>query len=395
MSTAPPPEPGLVLVVDDDDIVRFVISETLAQAGHEVETAEDGAQALELLGRRTFDAVVSDIAMPNLTGVELLQRIRARDFDLPVILLTGRPTIETAIEAVEAGALRYLQKPVSTAQIQQTVADAVRRCRLARWKREALAFLGGGHHLVADRRALEWALEEALQAPWLTAQPILRATDGSCFGHELLLRPSGTRLSTPTATFEAAERLGRVAEVGRVVRRLAAATPATPGTSLFVNVHSLELTDEELYAAEAPLSRRARDIVLEITERSSLESVPDLDGRIRALRALGYRVAVDDFGAGWASVNSFAALHPDVVKLDIELVRGVDADSYRHTLIAGATKMCRNLGILVVAEGIQTEAERDVLVELGCDLLQGFVIGRPAASPAVLAPAAPTVPEGG
>lgn len=394
MSTAPPADRGLVLVVDDDDVVRFVISEALVEAGHEVETADDGEQALAALGRRTFDAVVSDIAMPNLTGVELLQRIRARDSDLPVILLTGRPTIETAIEAVEARALRYLQKPVSTTQIQEAVAAAVQLCRLARWKREALAFLGGRHHPVADRRALEWALEEALEAPWLTAQPIVRARDGSCFGHELLLRPSGTRLSTPTATFEAAERLGRVAEVGRVVRRLAASTPAAPGTSLFVNLHTLELTDEQLYAAEAPLSRRAGDVVLEITERDSLDSVPDLAGRIRALRALGYRVAVDDLGAGYAALNSFAALQPDVAKLDMDLVRGVDADPYRCKLIAGATTMCRNLGILVVAEGIQTGAERDVLIDLGCDLLQGFAIGRPVPSPAVLAPAGPTAPEG-
>ena len=387
MSTAPPPHPGLVLVVDDDDVVRFVVSEALTGAGHEVETADDGAQALAALDRRTFDAVVSDIAMPNLTGVELLQRIRARDFDLPVILLTGRPTMETAIEAVEAGALRYLQKPVSTTQIQETVATAVRLCRLARWKREALAFLGGGNHLVADRPALEWALEEALQAPWLAAQPIVRAMDGSCFGHELLLRPSGTRLPTATATFEAAERLGRVAEVGRVVRRLAAATPAAPGTSLFVNVHTLELMDEELYVADAPLSRRAGDVVLEITERGPLESVSDLDGRIRALRALGYRVAVDDFGAGYAALNSFAALQPDVVKLDMALVRGVDTHPYRRKLIAWATTMCRDFGILVVAEGIETEAERNVLVDLGCDLLQGFTISRPAPSPAVSPPA--------
>jgi EAL domain-containing protein (putative c-di-GMP-specific phosphodiesterase class I)/CheY-like chemotaxis protein len=372
---------GVVLVVDDDDVVRFVVSEALTAAGHDVETAADGAQALEALGRRTFDAVVSDIAMPNLTGVELLQRIRALDFDLPVILLTGRPSMETAIEAVESGALRYLQKPVSTAQIQETVATAVRLCQLARWKREALAFLGG-HHLVADRAALEWALAEALQAPWLAAQPIVRARDGSCFGHELLLRPSGARLPTPTAALEAAERLCRVPEVGRVVRRLAAATPTAPGTSLFVNVHTLELADEELYAAEAPLSRRARDVVLEITERGSLESVVDLDGHIRALRALGYRVAIDDLGAGYAALNSFAALQPDVAKLDMTLVRGVDADPYRRKLISSVTTMCRDLGILVVAEGIETRAEREVLVDLECDLLQGFAIGRPGPSPA-------------
>jgi EAL domain-containing protein (putative c-di-GMP-specific phosphodiesterase class I) len=186
--------------------------------------------------------------------------------------------------------------------------------------------------------------------------------------------------------FETAGRLGRVPEVGRIVRRLAAAAEATPGTSLFVNVHTLELPDEDLYRAEAPLSLRARDVVLEITERAPLESVSDLEGRIRALRALGYRIAVDDLGAGYAALNSFAALQPDVAKVDMALVRGVDTDPLRRKLIASVTSMCRDLGILVVAEGIETEAERQILVDLGCDLLQGFAIAPPAPAPAAAAP---------
>jgi EAL domain-containing protein (putative c-di-GMP-specific phosphodiesterase class I) len=214
----------------------------------------------------------------------------------------------------------------------------------------------------------------------------VRTADGTCFGYELLLRPSGARLPTPSVAFEAAERLDRVPEVGRVVRRLAAAAPVSPGTSLFVNVHTLELPDEDLYRADAPLSRRARDVVLEITERAPLDSVSDLEGRVRALRALGYRIAVDDLGAGYAALNSFAALQPDVAKVDMALVHGVDTDPLRRKLIASVTSMCRDLGILVVAEGVETSAEREVLVDLGCDLLQGFAIGPPSPAPAASAP---------
>ena len=90
---------------------------------------------------------------------------------------------------------------------------------------------------------------------------------------------------------------------------------------------------------------------------------------------------MDDFGAGYAALNSFASLHPDVAKLDMALVRGVDRDPYRRRLVASVTAMCRDLGILVVAEGIETEAEKATLVDLGCDLLQGFLIGLPAALP--------------
>ena len=365
-----------MLIVDDEAAIRFGVSEALRLRGYEVEAVGDGKEALARLAARPFEAVLSDISMPGMSGVELLRRVRTLDFDLPVILLTGDPRLETAIEAVEAGALRYLQKPVAISEIEGALESAVRLCRIARWKRDSLAYLGE-HRLVADPRALAWALDEALHGLYLAAQPIVRAKDGSLYGRELLLRSITPRLPDPPAVLEAAERLGRVQDVGRAVRRLAAAVKIPAGTCLFVNVHSLELEDEELHSGDTPLAGAAHDVVLEVTERGRIDSVSDLHRRISRLRALGYRIAVDDFGAGYAALNSFASLHPDVAKLDMALVRGVDRDPYRRRLVASVNAMCRDLGILVVAEGIETEAEKAAVVELGCDLLQGFLIGPP------------------
>ncbi len=373
-----PPEAtrGLVLIVDDEAAIRFGVSEALSYAGYEVEAVGDGEEALQRIGARRFEAVLSDISMPGMDGVELLRRVRRLDFDLPVILLTGDPRLETAIQAVDAGALRYLQKPVSLAEIESALETAVRLCRLARWKRDSLAYLGE-HRLMADPHALEWALDEALKSLFLAAQPIVRAADGSLFGRELLLRSTTPRLPDPPAVLEAAERLGRVRDVGRVVRRLAAGVAVPLGTCLFVNVHSLELEDEELHSRQGPLTSSAKDVVLEVTERGRIDAVSDLTRRVARLRSLGYRIAVDDFGAGYAALNSFASLRPDIAKLDMALVRSVDRDPYRRRLVTSVTSMCRDLGILLVAEGIETEAEKATLIELGCDLLQGFLIGAP------------------
>jgi EAL domain-containing protein (putative c-di-GMP-specific phosphodiesterase class I) len=373
-----PPEAsrGLVLIVDDEAAIRFGVSEALSYAGYEVEAVGDGEEALQRIAARRFEAVLSDISMPGMDGVELLRRVRRLDFDLPVILLTGDPRLETAIGAVDAGALRYLQKPVSTAEIESALETAVRLCRLARWKRDSLAYLGE-HRLMADPHALEWALDEALKSLFLAAQPIVRAADGALFGRELLLRSITPRLPDPPAVLEAAERLGRVRDVGRVVRRLAAGVAIPRGTCLFINVHSLELEDEELHSRQGPLTRCAKDVVLEITERGRIDSVSDLTRRVARLRSFGYRIAVDDFGAGYAALNSFASLRPDIAKLDMALVRSVDRDPYRRRLVTSVTSMCRDLGILLVAEGIETEAEKATLIELGCDLLQGFLIGPP------------------
>jgi EAL domain-containing protein (putative c-di-GMP-specific phosphodiesterase class I) len=118
-------------------------------------------------------------------------------------------------------------------------------------------------------------------------------------------------------------------------------------------------------------------VILEVTERASLEGIDDLPRRIKTLRSLGYRVAIDDLGAGYAGLTSFAVLEPDVVKLDMALVRGADQEPIKRKLIHSITTLCKELKILVVAEGVETEAERRTMAELGCDLLQGFLLGRP------------------
>ena len=209
----------------------------------------------------------------------------------------------------------------------------------------------------------------------------MHASDGSLYGYEALTRTTGDALPGPAALFDAAERLNAVDRLGRIVReRLATSPPAARNVILFLNLHPLELADPGLVDSIAPIEMWAKSIVLEITERCSLEGIDDLEQRISSLRRRGYRIALDDLGAGYAGLTSFAALDPEVVKLDMQLVRGVDADPIKQKLVASMTGLCKELGILVVAEGVETQNERDALAKLGCDLLQGFLIGRPKPS---------------
>jgi EAL domain-containing protein (putative c-di-GMP-specific phosphodiesterase class I) len=96
---------------------------------------------------------------------------------------------------------------------------------------------------------------------------------------------------------------------------------------------------------------------------------------------MGFRIALDDLGAGYAGLTSFAELRPDIVKLDLTLVRDVDQDSVKRKLVASLIDVCRDIGTTVVGEGVETQAERDVLVSLGCNWLQGYFFGRPARLP--------------
>ncbi len=377
---ASPAQKGRILVVDDDSDVRFVVCELLRTGGYDVLEAADGSSALGLVAEREVDVILSDIKMPDLDGIELLRTLREREQDVPVLLMTGGPTVETAIQAVELGALRYLVKPIDAEGLRGAVEAAIQVHRLARWKREA-SYLGFGSTPIVDRASLEHAFEKAVDSVWIAYQPIVHASDGSLYGYEALTRTTGDALPGPAALFDAAERLNAVDRLGRVIReRLATSPPAARNVILFLNLHPLELADPGLGESIAPIEVWAKSIVLEITERCSLEGIDDLEKRISALRRRGYRIALDDLGAGYAGLTSFAALDPEVVKLDMQLVRGVDADPIKQKLVASMTGLCKELGILVVAEGVETQNERDALAKLGCDLLQGFLIGRPKPS---------------
>ena len=369
---------GIILVVDDDADVRFVVADSLRHAGFTVQEAETGEAALEKLSAGA-EAVISDISMPGLTGVEMLRLIRARDLDMPVVLLTGRPSLETAIEAVEGGALRYLRKPAATSEIVETMDQAVRLGRLARWRREALAITRPRSQFIGDHASMELAFDEALGGLWMAAQPIVGAKDGLVFGVELLARSVSNRFTSVTMLVEAAEKLGRVISLGRRVRQVAASIDVPPEQAIFVNIHSLEFDDEDLYSENNPLRFLGSKVILEVTERHSIDQVKNLKEKVAVLRSLGVWIAVDDMGAGYAGLNSFAALRPDIVKLDMAIVRGTDQDPYRRTLVRSMTAMCRDFGIPLVAEGVETEEEKSVLVDLGCDFLQGFLCGSPQA----------------
>ena len=369
---------GRVLVADDEPGLLELYSELLTEAGFAVTACPDGRAALSALRRDAHDAVLSDIRMPDMDGLGLLSAVREMDLDLPVVLLTGTPSVQTAVEAIDRGALQYLLKPISATSLVEVADRAVKLGALARIKREALVAMGFDQ-LVGDRAGLEKAFARALNTLWMAYQPIIHA-DGRPHGHEALVRTAEPAFPNPGALLAAAERLGRLPDLGRAIRRAVAGHLASGmlAGSAFVNVHPLDLRDPDTLDPGAPLARFASRVVLEITERASLDDIPDVRDRIDSLRKLGYGIAIDDLGAGYAGLNSFAKLTPDVVKLDMALVRGLDREPLKQKLVGSMASLCREMGMLVVAEGVETEAEREAAVRAGCDLLQGFLFGRPA-----------------
>lgn len=374
------PTAGRVLLVDDEQQVLNAYARVLRAAGLVVVTLPDGRDVEALLGAEPFDVVVCDIRMPGTTGIDILRSVRGRDPDLPVILMTAGGDLSSAVEAVEHGALRYLLKPIAPELLADTATGAIRLRRLALAQRRAFELYGSATANETARLELSSRLDAALSTLHLEYQPIVHYAARSVFAYEALVRSQEPTLALPEPLLQAAEKLDRLFDVGRSVRsRVAENIARAQVPCVFVNLHPRDLEDDELLSSAAPLSRFASRVVLEVTERASLSDVSDLRVRLASLRRMGYRLAVDDLGAGYAGLTWFAQLEPDVVKLDMALTRAIDREPTKQKLVASMTRLCSDLGMRVVGEGVETPAERDALVAAGCELMQGFHFAKPAA----------------
>jgi EAL domain-containing protein (putative c-di-GMP-specific phosphodiesterase class I) len=365
-----------LLVVDDERMVRDAIARLFRDTEIEVTLAHDGAHAVELLRHKHFDAVITDVHMPNLSGIELLKAIHIDDAEIPVIITTGEPTTESAIQALDNGAVRYLLKPIDGGELVKAVSNAIGMRRLAVFHRQA-ALVASRTPAVDEIADLDGAFDRAIAGLFAHYQPIISLPDRRVVAYEALARTNETSFPHPGALFDAAERLDRVASVGRRMRVAAPIPFEGRSEQLFINLHPMDLLDESLFDPKSPLAMMASQVVLEITERASLSSVGDLRDRITRLRNIGYRIAVDDLGAGYAGLSAFVALSPDFVKLDMSLVRDVHRSTTQQRLIHSLLAVCKDLDIRVVSEGVETPEELATLRDLGCELFQGFLFARP------------------
>jgi EAL domain-containing protein (putative c-di-GMP-specific phosphodiesterase class I)/ActR/RegA family two-component response regulator len=370
---------GSVLLVDDEGPILRCYGRILRQAGFTVDALSDGAHVAKRLAAGDIDVVMSDLNMRGLDGIGVLKVVRADYPEIPVVLITAAGDLGSALKAVEYGALRYLLKPVDSDLLAETALEAVRLRRLSRIQRKAYELFGRDASTADD---LESRFDAALQGLHMVFQPVVRWSDRTVFAYEALVRTTEPSLARPDHLFSAAEKLDALHALGRSIRREVAATieQSNDDVNVFVNLHPRDLDDPDLYDRHAPLTRHASRIVLEITERASLDGIASVTERVRALRDLGYLIALDDLGAGYAGLTSFTKLQPDTVKLDMALIRAIDSEPTKQRLVGTLTALCRDLSMMVVAEGIETVAERDTLVALGCDLFQGYLFARPGAA---------------
>jgi EAL domain-containing protein (putative c-di-GMP-specific phosphodiesterase class I) len=370
-----------ILIVEDDDDVATFLHRALAGMGYVIHGVPNGAEAIGLFKMAAFDAVVSDLAMPGMSGIQLLKALREHDADASVVILTGKPEVESAITAVEYGAVRYLLKPVRIQELREAVGKAVQAKAAATMYRRAVAIVTaneGGR----SRDLRESDFKKALDGLYVAYQPIVQAKLRTVVGYEALVRTEEETLRRATDLLAAAELFGAIPELGRRVRRAAADGIASlPSEALlFVNLHALEMDDERLYSDANPLKKEAHRVVFELTGQSRLNRVERPDARIGALRMLGFLLSVDDLGSGYSALSTLVRFSPDYAKIDTSIVKGVDKNPAQKTLIACLVRLCNELQVRLVCEGVETVAEGRMLAALGAELLQGYYFARPSLS---------------
>lgn len=220
-------------------------------------------------------------------------------------------------------------------------------------------------------------------------QPIVDLNDGRIIGYEGLIRgPADSPLHAPTVLFEAARRHGRVGELETLCHRkhISSFARLKLGGKLFLNMSSDVMTSE-LPAGYIP-GPEAEDgdngggqIVVELTEAAgtaSYESLREVAGRYRGR---GLQLAIDDLGEGYSSLRLWSELRPEFVKIDKHFVQGIEADPVKRQFVRSMVEIAREAGARLVAEGIETEAELSTVRNLGIACGQGYLLGRPSATP--------------
>jgi diguanylate cyclase (GGDEF)-like protein len=238
----------------------------------------------------------------------------------------------------------------------------------------------GGEHAQATAGAKALSRSLAQGSFKFLYQPIVRVRDSSLFAYEALCRPTDAGFRHVGELIETAVRTGRIRELGRVLRKIVVEPmdQVPLDCSLFVNIHPQDLGGDHKLESEAQLLPWAKRIVLEMTETEAIRDYDHARSRIQALRECGFRVALDDLGSGYSSLNLLARLEPDFVKLDMHLVRGLQQAGRTARLVQHLVEFCRGEGFVTVAEGIETHEELRAVSDLGVDLVQGFLLARPS-----------------
>jgi EAL domain-containing protein (putative c-di-GMP-specific phosphodiesterase class I) len=356
-----------------------------------VHTYTDPRVALDDFANAEPDLVLLDLHMPHIDGIEFLRRMHARQRGhgfVPVLVLTADSAADALKNVLRAGANDFLSKPIDLDELLLRVQNllSIRLCyqelvcHNAALARELRTRVHVDDRRAADRTRVIRATRDVIErgGPSMVFQPFVDLTTGLPLGVEALARFGTEPRRGPDQWFNdaAAVGLGAELELSALEAALSQRVQLHPSWVLAVNVSPSTLFTPQF--SELVRDIDVRGISFEITEHQPIDDYQALRLITDDLHQRGAHITVDDAGAGYASLRHILKLHPDVIKLDISLTRGIDGDPVKYALASSLLRFAEQVSAEIIAEGIETERELDVLRELGIHAGQGFYLGGPA-----------------
>lgn len=374
-----------VLLADDDEMVLEALADVV-RADPELEligTATSAEEAIRLAIERQPQVAVVDIRMPDGGGPRVVEELRGAAPHVRVLAHSALADHATVVQMLERGAVGYLLKGTSPADIRAALHRAAEGREtlspelLSGLVRDLASHLRGRREAALQTEERTARIERAVAGHgWhLVFQPIVDLATREVVGIEALARFTDPP-DPPQVWFAAAAEVGLGVELElaaadaalRAVRRI------PPNAYLAINVSHRTVLSPTLLETLRPHADR---IVVELTEHERIDDYEQLTTALDRLRSLGVRVAIDDAGAGFASLRHILNIRPDIIKLDIDLTRGIDSDPGRRALAVALISFAEEMGMTIVAEGVETDEELRTLQQLGVRLGQGYHLGHP------------------
>ncbi len=378
-----------VILADDEEAVIEAISELVSSdpALDLVGTARDASEAVDLAERCAPDVALVDVRMPGGGGTTATREIRRRAPDTSVVALSASFDAKTVVSMLHAGAIGYVAKDEPPDQVLRAIHRSIRgRASIAVGPMGDVAerLAEDGSRETGDRpRATTERIERAIfgDVIQMVFQPIVALSSGHVCGVEALARFWTKPRRSPETWFAEAAGVGLLTALELATARCALAELDRLPGGTYLSINASPETFRSPALIELLHGVDADRVVMEMTEQSSAGDYEDLKGWLVPIREMGARLSIDDVGSAFAGLGHVVELAPDFVKLDRSLVAGVDSDPVRCALIDRLVSFADEVGMEIVAEGVETAGDLRTLKELGVPYGQGFYLGRPGPIP--------------
>ncbi len=375
--------PGCVLVVDDDPVARRQITMLLCSLGvHEVLTVEGAEAALIELDRAdsSIDLLISDLQMPGMDGVEFLRHLSDNNYRGCMIISSGveEQLLQAAAEMVSAKGLNLrgtLKKPVTREALLHLLADPCEITAAPSAQREKIT--------VTQDNIQEGIRRNEFDVHF---QPKVDAATLCVVGMEALARwQHNGKMVSPDVFISMAERHGLIGSLSEVLVTKALVggarlVEAGHSLTIAVNLSANWLTDihlpEFILASVQATGFKAENLILEITETGVMADMATALDVMTRLRIKGFKLSIDDFGTGYSSMEQLQRIPFGELKLDRSFVQGAIKKTAARAILAATIEMAKKMNLITVAEGVETQAELDLVRGLGCDLVQGWFVAK-------------------